>query len=151
MTGIIAKVTGRFQYRCEAALKVWLFDTAVRIRSRASGETESNSGISIFRSAMDSVSPDARERILTAVSDRKSTRLNSSHMSISYAVFCLKKKKHTHNLNFPQHNRKSPLPAHTPHRTPPTRYDQATIAPPLVVHPYACAPTCPRSATKPDA
>src|SRR5438477_6581407 len=28
-------------------------------------------------------------------SDRKSTRLNSSHMSISYAVFCLKKKKHT--------------------------------------------------------
>src|SRR5690242_21018987 len=27
------------------------------------------------------------------VIDRKSTRLNSSHMSISYAVFCLKKKK----------------------------------------------------------
>src|SRR6266480_6550338 len=27
--------------------------------------------------------------------DRKSTRLNSSHMSISYAVFCLKKKKKT--------------------------------------------------------
>src|SRR6202042_3333082 len=27
------------------------------------------------------------------VQDRKSTRLNSSHMSISYAVFCLKKKK----------------------------------------------------------
>ena len=25
--------------------------------------------------------------------DRKSTRLNSSHVSISYAVFCLKKKK----------------------------------------------------------
>src|SRR5256885_8752760 len=31
--------------------------------------------------------------------DRKSTRLNSSHLVISYAVFCLKKKKnkHTHN------------------------------------------------------
>src|SRR5690242_21008030 len=27
--------------------------------------------------------------------DRKSTRLNSSHMSISYAVFCLKKKNNT--------------------------------------------------------
>src|SRR5690242_20842529 len=27
------------------------------------------------------------------IEDRKSTRLNSSHMSISYAVFCLKKKK----------------------------------------------------------
>src|SRR5690348_2123424 len=34
---------------------------------------------------------DARERILSR--DRKSTRLNSSHPSISYAVFCLKKKK----------------------------------------------------------
>src|SRR5688572_32093456 len=30
-------------------------------------------------------------------SDRKSTRLNSSHSQISYAVFCLKKKKNTHN------------------------------------------------------
>src|SRR4051812_33587234 len=29
--------------------------------------------------------------------DRKSTRLNSSHMSISYAVFCLKKKKKKKN------------------------------------------------------
>src|SRR3712207_7567874 len=28
------------------------------------------------------------------VQDRKSTRLNSSHANISYAVFCLKKKKH---------------------------------------------------------
>src|SRR5438067_8779042 len=28
--------------------------------------------------------------------DRKSTRLNSSHVSISYAVFCLKKKKKKH-------------------------------------------------------
>src|SRR5699024_11743914 len=31
---------------------------------------------------------------LTDMSDRKSTRLNSSHVSISYAVFCLKKKTH---------------------------------------------------------
>src|SRR5207302_2803743 len=30
----------------------------------------------------------------TFVEDRKSTRLNSSHVKISYAVFCLKKKKH---------------------------------------------------------
>src|SRR5690606_14565514 len=29
--------------------------------------------------------------------DRKSTRLNSSHVKISYAVFCLKKKKKRHN------------------------------------------------------
>src|SRR5262245_65230264 len=31
-----------------------------------------------------------------AQTDRKSTRLNSSHLGISYAVFCLKKKKHSH-------------------------------------------------------
>src|SRR3712207_8542020 len=30
--------------------------------------------------------------------DRKSTRLNSSHANISYAVFCLKKKTHRHAL-----------------------------------------------------
>src|SRR5256885_10030708 len=30
----------------------------------------------------------------TKTGDRKSTRLNSSHLVISYAVFCLKKKKH---------------------------------------------------------
>src|SRR3712207_8004208 len=32
------------------------------------------------------------------VRDRKSTRLNSSHANISYAVFCLKKKKKTYRL-----------------------------------------------------
>src|SRR5690554_7537478 len=31
--------------------------------------------------------------------DRKSTRLNSSHVRISYAVFCLKKKTNHHTLN----------------------------------------------------
>src|SRR5437763_5283686 len=33
------------------------------------------------------------EGVLAAARDRKSTRLNSSHRCISYAVFCLKKKK----------------------------------------------------------
>src|SRR2546427_3967699 len=37
----------------------------------------------------------ARER--PQPGDRKSTRLNSSHSQISYAVFCLKKKKKTNN------------------------------------------------------
>src|SRR5215813_14706950 len=32
--------------------------------------------------------------------DRKSTRLNSSHVRISYAVFCLKKKKQNHSKLF---------------------------------------------------
>src|SRR5690606_40769846 len=36
---------------------------------------------------------DNREEIADVFQDRKSTRLNSSHVKISYAVFCLKKKK----------------------------------------------------------
>src|SRR5207248_11762068 len=38
-----------------------------------------------------------------AQGDRKSTRLNSSHRTISYAVFCLKKKKKKKQIN--KHNR----------------------------------------------
>src|SRR6266436_5353130 len=38
--------------------------------------------------------------------DRKSTRLNSSHGYISYAVFCLKKKKKTKTINLSQHKNK---------------------------------------------
>src|SRR5258708_23291210 len=43
-------------------------------------------------SAIDTVLLDMDGTLL----DRKSTRLNSSHQIISYAVFCLKKKKNTH-------------------------------------------------------
>src|SRR2546429_7171224 len=54
--------------------------------------------------------------------DRKSTRLNSSHGYISYAVFCLKKKKkqsatlllHTFIVSISQ-----PVHCHSPHRTSP--------------------------------
>src|SRR5699024_11341281 len=55
--------------------------------------------ISVFKSSTDSIVSTAGSlptRIgngITANIDRKSTRLNSSHVSISYAVFCLKKKK----------------------------------------------------------
>src|SRR5439155_14877180 len=35
----------------------------------------------------------AKRSVLDEIQDRKSTRLNSSHVAISYAVFCLKKKK----------------------------------------------------------
>src|SRR5690606_40526932 len=38
----------------------------------------------------------SRPRLPSALPNRKSTRLNSSHVKISYAVFCLKKKKHIH-------------------------------------------------------
>src|SRR5256885_6807903 len=55
----------------------------------------------LFRSGSSVVAPSSaaarrnclRERVRGI--DRKSTRLNSSHLVISYAVFCLKKKKNT--------------------------------------------------------
>src|SRR3712207_7020064 len=40
-------------------------------------------------------SPSKRQAYSSTAQDRKSTRLNSSHANISYAVFCLKK-KHSH-------------------------------------------------------
>src|SRR5689334_25429150 len=65
----------------------------------------------LFRSGIDEnmennhvISSDPTKKITSAegidgfsalFADRKSTRLNSSHSSISYAVFCLKKKKYT--------------------------------------------------------
>src|SRR2546430_11640730 len=41
---------------------------------------------------------------LGGVRDRKSTRLNSSHSQISYAVFCLKKKKTIYKVKYTQNN-----------------------------------------------
>src|SRR2546430_6286455 len=46
-----------------------------------------------FRIDLEELGRSKRKRVL--VVDRKSTRLNSSHSQISYAVFCLKKKKLT--------------------------------------------------------
>src|SRR3712207_7565757 len=42
---------------------------------------------------------DLEQLLLGELLDRKSTRLNSSHANISYAVFCLKKKKKTTKYN----------------------------------------------------
>src|SRR3712207_7298053 len=40
-----------------------------------------------------------RLAVLVPLGDRKSTRLNSSHANISYAVFCLKKTNTNHSVN----------------------------------------------------
>src|SRR5258707_9705517 len=44
------------------------------------------------------------ELLTTCVRDRKSTRLNSSHANISYAVFCLKKKKQKESIPVAKHD-----------------------------------------------
>src|SRR3712207_7712233 len=59
--------------------------------------------LSVFRAP---IAEEAAERVAGAgeevVEDRKSTRLNSSHANISYAVFCLKKKKTTSESRRPR-------------------------------------------------
>src|SRR5438034_8167145 len=59
-------------------------------RARGSGAFRPQSGEPISP-------PESADGIVTKRTDRKSTRLNSSHTVISYAVFCLKKKKHNND------------------------------------------------------
>src|SRR2546430_12851868 len=78
-----------------------LFPYTTLFRSKADGSYRGSTGIgaapdTIFTMRDDP--DDKARRWLDAVGrwgDRKSTRLNSSHSQISYAVFCLKKKKIT--------------------------------------------------------
>src|SRR5437867_8517030 len=49
--------------------------------------------------AISITNPEKAKTARDALGDRKSTRLNSSHRTISYAVFCLNKKKKTHQNN----------------------------------------------------
>src|SRR2546430_8214792 len=51
---------------------------------RGKGRRRRQDGVDVF---------EQRQDLLAVPADRKSTRLNSSHSQISYAVFCLKKKK----------------------------------------------------------
>src|SRR5256885_7489285 len=60
-----------------------------RSPARAGGPAE----IASARRAQDCARREPAALISLVVGDRKSTRLNSSHLVISYAVFCLKKKK----------------------------------------------------------
>src|SRR5437868_9196218 len=61
-------------------------------------------GLGTYRTSENGVAIDASGQLDAvkfddATGDRKSTRLNSSHVSISYAVFCLKKKKKYKNAS----------------------------------------------------
>src|SRR5256885_12178734 len=78
-------------------------ETASRLRLKASQRASSTRPMarpaSVRRmSALSSRSCSRNSARLVNMRDRKSTRLNSSHLVISYAVFCLKKKKNFHSL-----------------------------------------------------
>src|SRR2546427_4718963 len=70
------------------------YTTLFRSRERATGLAPRDVGAAVEREGgAEPAHPDFLSRRAAAVLDRKSTRLNSSHSQISYAVFCLKKKK----------------------------------------------------------
>src|SRR5437660_3182223 len=56
----------------------------------------------------------SEKMLRTSAQDRKSTRLNSSHVAISYAVFCLKKKKN-HDVRLSDHDARGQTKAHPLH------------------------------------
>src|SRR5690348_17473044 len=63
------------------------------------GSPDATPGVEIHRSEAErGCRGSKREQARREIADRKSTRLNSSHPSISYAVFCLKKKKIRQNI-----------------------------------------------------
>src|SRR2546430_9007268 len=72
-----------------------LFPYTTLFRSALPRLDPGRGGVSVLVHALYRVEPHARRRGAAArpvALDRKSTRLNSSHSQISYAVFCLKKK-----------------------------------------------------------
>src|SRR3954463_1582234 len=67
-------------------------------------------------------------------SDRKSTRLNSSHTIISYAVFCLKKKKKNEDITEQNGKKTNKRPErHTLAQTHASLVDAALVATPLAL------------------
>src|SRR2546426_8624723 len=83
------------------ALPISCLDSAVSIVDVDVGIAESRSGArQLARSVSKFHLNDFGLCIVQALGDRKSTRLNSSHLVISYAVFCLKKKKRKYSRLF---------------------------------------------------
>src|SRR5262245_63905328 len=66
---------------------------AVSFRCCRSEADESGSEALVWAWSAPAAVADGLREIFSDLRDRKSTRLNSSHLGISYAVFCLKKKK----------------------------------------------------------
>src|SRR2546427_9535981 len=78
-----------------------LFPYTTLFRSRTDPSTARPGGLSPAAASASTraTAATAGQRLLGRGLDRKSTRLNSSHSQISYAVFCLKKKKNLRNTH----------------------------------------------------
>src|SRR2546422_6124516 len=77
-----------------------LFPYTTLFRSRFRAAAEKGLLKIISKMGISALSSYCGAQIFEALGDRKSTRLNSSHGYISYAVFCLKKKKKTEEVHY---------------------------------------------------
>src|SRR5258708_1734928 len=77
------------------------------MQSRASAPTMKTMGVCIFQRRMAKQIGEKLHACSAFSRDRKSTRLNSSHQIISYAVFCLKKKSFINTMKNINHTRSS--------------------------------------------
>src|SRR5256885_12104203 len=75
-----------------------------------------------------------RRRRRSGSQDRKSTRLNSSHLVISYAVFCLKKKKKYHVTSLTSHHHTRSLISEFSSKTYTTSTRNTCITPHVMNH-----------------
>src|SRR5690606_27804147 len=71
--------------------------TKITVRVESCGQSLLPGALSLSPRTSSASSRRPRARSTEARLDRKSTRLNSSHVKISYAVFCLKKKNNRHS------------------------------------------------------
>src|SRR5690625_5050512 len=89
--GLIIPLTAEFFALRAVAL---LVETIEKVQDRITPELVVDGVLATMVDGRTLHSKEVIGRLVEAFGDRKSTRLNSSHVAISYAVFCLKKKKH---------------------------------------------------------
>src|SRR5438445_510262 len=96
---VAGTLAGRF-HRKSTGVRTWEQAQALSVQwehlgtwQKVLGEAVISEPAPLPQTAEETAPPITLVRAIQAYLDRKSTRLNSSHANISYAVFCLKKKK----------------------------------------------------------
>src|SRR5947208_8652659 len=89
-----ALILSSFCFNAPATTEIYTFPYTTLFRSGVTAEMYDWVGTCLLVALAEAAGKDwSRPRPARPAGDRKSTRLNSSHQIISYAVFCLKKKK----------------------------------------------------------
>src|SRR2546430_3936726 len=88
-----SETTAPIKGRRRITTRAWVTDGFTSVTSVTRLKMVTRTGLGDTKPTVDSIESGREWSIGVPLPDRKSTRLNSSHSQISYAVFCLKKKK----------------------------------------------------------